>query len=160
MLVYIAGSFSGPLIFPHFNHTQVLNDWLDDKPWIVQSPNWFLRSLGAPIFLNNPISGVFILVALYVHDPWVATSAVIGLVTAIITAVLLKVPKADIANGGATFHGMLTAIVIATSVNKPSWYPWLIFPVIAMATLRYRTVILRLRVLNLLPLSATEGINF
>ena len=34
-----------------------LNRWLDDKPTLVQMPNWFLRGVGAPIFLNNPISG-------------------------------------------------------------------------------------------------------
>lgn len=34
-----------------------LNDWLQDQPAIVQFPNWFLRGIGAPIFLNNPISG-------------------------------------------------------------------------------------------------------
>ena len=34
-----------------------LNEWLDDRPILIQFPSWFLRGIGAPIFLNNPISG-------------------------------------------------------------------------------------------------------
>ena len=34
-----------------------LNEWLEDRPVLIQIPNWFLRGIGAPIFLNNPISG-------------------------------------------------------------------------------------------------------
>ena len=34
-----------------------LSDWLDERPILIQFPNWFLRGIGAPIFLNNPISG-------------------------------------------------------------------------------------------------------
>ena len=34
-----------------------LDEWLDERPVVVQFPNWFLRGIGAPIFLNNPISG-------------------------------------------------------------------------------------------------------
>ena len=63
-----------------------VNEWLDNKPWILQLPNWVLRGIGAPIFLNNPISGLLILVGMFVESAWVAINALIGLLVAIATA--------------------------------------------------------------------------
>ena len=114
----------------------LLNEWLRDKPAIVQSWNWFLRAVGAPIFLNNPISGVLLLVAMFVGNPWGATCGVLGLLSAIITAVLLKQDRGAIEGGGVTFHGMLVGITLAASLDKPPWYPWVLFPVLLMAIVR------------------------
>ena len=61
----------------------MLSDWLSDKPAFVQLPNWLLRAVGAPIFLNNPISGILLIIGMFINSPWVAVNALLGLVVAI-----------------------------------------------------------------------------
>ena len=45
-----------------------------------------LRSLGQVIFINNPVSGLLLLLALLLQSPWMALFAVTGTVTANLTA--------------------------------------------------------------------------
>lgn len=115
----------------------ILNKHLTGKPWILQLPNWILRAIGAPIFLNNPISGLIILIAMFVNSPWIAINSMLGLLTAILTSFILRQERSSIVNGGCTFHGMLVGTVLSASVDKPDWYPWIIFPVIILAMVRY-----------------------
>ncbi|XP_064648377.1 urea transporter 2-like [Lineus longissimus] len=122
---------SNPFLKYVMGDINVLNDWLTDKPWIVQMPNWIFRGIGAPIFLNNPISGLIIMVAMFISNAWVAINGLLGLVTAILTALALKQNRGDIQSGGCTFHGMLIGIVIAATV-KPMWYPWVIFETLGL----------------------------
>ncbi len=110
-----------------------INEWLENKPWILQLPNWILRAIGAPIFLNNPISGLLILIGMLLHSAWMTVNALMGLLAAIATAIMIGVDRGDIVSGGATFHGMLVGIVISSSI-EPDWYPWTIFPVIIMGS--------------------------
>ena len=52
-----------PAIFKYvMGDMKIVSDMLAPKPWIVSFPIWILRSMGAPIFLNNPISGLLILI--------------------------------------------------------------------------------------------------
>ena len=113
-----------------------INEWMQNKPVIVQFPNWFFRGVGAPIFLNNPLSGALIFAAMFVGGAWLAICGGIGLMTAIITARLLEQPQGDIQSGGVTFHGMLIGIVLATALDLQDWYPWTIFPIIVLSVIR------------------------
>jgi ABC-type multidrug transport system fused ATPase/permease subunit len=126
---------SNPILKYVMGDINILNESLSDKPWIVQLPNWILRGIGAPIFLNNPISGLIILIAMFVSDPWVAINALLGLITAILTALILKQNRGDIQSGGCTFHGMLVGIVIAASVH-PRWYPYVILETVGLGIIR------------------------
>ena len=113
-----------------------VNVWMVNKPFLVQFPNWFFRAIGAPIFINNPLSGVLILAAMFVGGGWLAVCGIIGLVSAIITASLLQQPHGAIEGGDCTFHGMLIGIVLATSLDLDDWYPWLLVPIISLAVMR------------------------
>lgn len=115
----------------------MLTVWFADKPVALQFPIWMLRAIGAPIFLNNPISGLLILIGMFITNPWASINAVIGLITAMVTALVLNLNRGDIASGGATFHGMLVGIVLTSTIDRPDWYPWVLFPVIVMAAIRY-----------------------
>ncbi|CAH1789237.1 unnamed protein product [Owenia fusiformis] len=112
-----------------------LTDWLKTKPWVLAVPSWILRAIGAPIFLNNPISGLLILIGMFIANPWVAICGITGLISAIATAFLLGQDHGAISNGGCTFHGMLVGIVVSASIDKPDWYPWTVFPVVFLAML-------------------------
>ncbi len=113
-----------------------LDKWLEDKHWILQFPNSVFRGMGGAIFLNNPISGALILAGILVNSPWVAVNALIGQITAVLTSVLLCQGKGAIISGLVTFHGFLIGIAIPTFVDKPAWYPWIVFPVIVMSIIR------------------------
>ena len=115
---------------------QVLNDWLETKNIALQFPNWFFRAAGAPIFLNNPISGIIIVVGMFVADPWIAFHGVFGLILSILMALFLKQPKPAIISGGVTFHGMLVGIVIAASTDKEEIYPWSLLVMLVMSPVR------------------------
>lgn len=119
------------------SHPKVLTVWFADKPVALQFPIWMLRAIGAPIFLNNPISGLLILIGMFITNPWASINAVIGLITAMVTALVLNLNRGDIASGGATFHGLLVGIVLTSTIDRPDWYPWVLFPVIVMAAIRY-----------------------
>lgn len=112
---------------------EVLEHFLEDKPVLLQFPTWILRAMGAPIFVNNPISGIFILAAMFYSNSWVAVCSLMSLVVATSSALLLKRDHAEIANGGVTFNSMLTAIVVSGIIDKDDWYPWVIFPIIFLS---------------------------
>ena len=132
-------SHSNKLYMAHryvMGHMQPLSVWLVDKPWIVRMPSWVLRTIGAPIFLNNPISGIILLVAMFLGSPWVALNGLVGLFAALTTACVTGQDRGAIETGGATFHGMLVGIVVAASTDKTAWWPWVLFPVLILAIVR------------------------
>lgn len=92
-------------------------DYCDGTPLPVQMIFWFLRGIGAPIFLNNPLSGLLILIAMFIAEPWIACCASIGLTVAMLTAIFLGQDRGDIVSGGCTFHGMLCGIVCAAALT-------------------------------------------
>ncbi|XP_074658680.1 urea transporter 1-like [Tubulanus polymorphus] len=112
-----------------------LNRWLENKPFILNFGNWIFRAIGAPIFLNNPISGLLILIGMLIATPWVAANAMIGLLVAVIVALALKLDRSSIASGGLTFHGMLVGLALASSFNKQQHYAWVIIPVIVLSAI-------------------------
>ncbi|CAD5117531.1 DgyrCDS6296 [Dimorphilus gyrociliatus] len=112
---------------------EVLDQFLEDKPVLLQFPIWMLRATGAPIFVNNPLSGVFILAALFYSNSWVSVCALMSLVVAISTALLLNRDQSEISSGGITFNSMLTGIIVSSMIDKDDWYPWTIFPIVFLS---------------------------
>ena len=112
----------------------IVNEWFAAKPIPLQLPNWIFRAMGTPIFINNPYSGILIMVAMFVGNWWAGVTGLVGLLTAIATSLGMFMDRGAIINGGATFHGLLIGIVLgATFPNDAA--PWVIAMVVILAAL-------------------------
>ena len=72
-----------------------------------------LRSLGQVIFINNPVSGLLLLLALLLQSPWMALFAVLGTVTANLTARAFAAEPMAWSNGIYGFNGALVGAAVA-----------------------------------------------
>ena len=72
-----------------------------------------LRSFGQVIFINNPVSGLLLLGALLLQSPWMALLAVVGTVTANLTARALASESTAWSNGIYGFNGTLVGAAVA-----------------------------------------------
>ena len=113
-----------------------LDRWLADKPYPLKFCNACFRGYGQPVFLNNPISGIIIMVAMFLQNPWQGINGLIGLLVAQISAIAMRQDSGAVMNGGIAFQGLLTGLVITATSNKPDWYGPLILPVIIFSILR------------------------
>jgi urea transporter len=66
-----------------------------------------LRSLGQVIFINNPVSGLLLLLALVVQSPAMALFSALGVVTANLTALTIGCERGARRNGIYGFNGAL-----------------------------------------------------
>ena len=101
---------------------QYINDYLER--WPVLSPvlplrviNAVLRTLGAPVLVNNPFSGVLVLIALLIEVPFVVIWGMCGLMIAMVTAVLLHQPHHIVSNGQVTQHGLLLGLLVGHAMH-------------------------------------------
>ncbi len=113
-----------------------LDRWLTDKPWPLKLINACIRGYGQPVFLNNPFSGIIIMVAMFLQNPWQGVNGLIGLVVAQLTAMLMKQDKGAVESGGIAFQGLLTGLVITAMSASEDWYAPLILPVVICSILR------------------------
>jgi len=72
-----------------------------------------LRGLGQVIFINNPVSGLLLLLALLLQSPWMALFAAVGTVTANLTARALAAETTAWSNGIYGFNGALLGAAVA-----------------------------------------------
>ena len=72
-----------------------------------------LRGLGQVIFINNPASGLLLLLALLLQSPWMALFAVVGTVTANLTARAIAAESTAWSNGIYGFNGALVGAAVA-----------------------------------------------
>lgn len=59
-----------------------------DKPFVLQLALWGLRGVARVILANNPLSGAFILAALYWASPWKGLLGTLGVLASTLTAVI------------------------------------------------------------------------
>ena len=52
-----------------------------------------LRGVGQVCFMNNPITGLAILVAMFVAEPWLGFAGVVGVVVSTLSAVLIGMDR-------------------------------------------------------------------
>eukprot|EP00051_Salpingoeca_urceolata_P008679 m.107928 g.107928 ORF g.107928 m.107928 type:complete len:868 (+) comp15874_c0_seq1:325-2928(+) len=71
------------------------------------------RGISQCVFINNPLSGVILFLAMFQNDPWVATVAAIGLATSTAFAHFLGLDKRFIRHGLYGFSGFLVAGTVA-----------------------------------------------
>lgn len=89
---------------------------------IVGAIDILLRGIGQVVLQNNPFSGLFILIGLFVASWAVGIVALVGVAVSTLTAVLLNVDK-DLINAGLLgFNGVLVGIAISI-YGSTSSYP-------------------------------------
>ncbi|XP_041479001.1 urea transporter 1-like [Lytechinus variegatus] len=107
-----------------------LSDWAYDKPIPVRFPIACIRALGQPLFVNNPFSGLLILVGLFVQSPWRTICGLLAMLSAQTTGLVLHLDRDGLDNGAFSFNGLLVGYVLASSSAAGDWYGYLVFPVI------------------------------
>lgn len=80
-----------------------------------------LRGSGQVIFCNNPVSGLFILAAIFYGVPWLGVCATLGLVSATQTARFLGFNKGAIRAGLFGYNGVLVGAALGTFLADGSW---------------------------------------
>ncbi|XP_074239627.1 urea transporter 1 isoform X1 [Saimiri boliviensis] len=110
-----------------------LANWLKDKPVVLQFVNWILRGISQVVFVNNPISGILILVGLLVQNPWWALTGWLGTVISTLMALLLSQDRSSIESGLYGYNATLVGILMAVFSDKGDYFWWLLLPICAMS---------------------------
>ncbi len=79
-----------------------------------------LRGVGQVCFMNNPITGLAILVGMFVADVWLGFAGALGLVVSTLTAVLIGMDRAAIRAGLFSFNGVLVGAGLSLFL-EPHW---------------------------------------
>nr|XP_058897005.1 urea transporter 2 isoform X1 [Kogia breviceps] len=106
---------------------------LKDQSPVFQFVDWALRGTSQVMFVNNPLSGILIVLGLFVQNPWWAISGCLGTVVSTLTALILSQDKSAIAAGLHGYNGVLVGLLMAVFSDKGDYYWWLLFPVIVMS---------------------------
>ncbi|XP_059750565.1 urea transporter 2 isoform X3 [Balaenoptera ricei] len=106
---------------------------LKDKSPVFQFLDWVLRGTSQVMFVNNPLSGILIVLGLFVQNPWWAISGCLGTVVSTLTALSLSQDKSAIAAGLHGYNGVLVGLLMAVFSDKGDYYWWLLLPVIVMS---------------------------
>ncbi|XP_029818023.1 urea transporter 1 [Manacus vitellinus] len=103
--------------------------WLKDKPLMIQFIDWVLRGISQVMFVNNPLSGLIVLAAFVLQNPWWALTACLGTVVSTLTALILGQDRSAIAAGLYGYNGILVGSLVAVFSAKGDYYWWLLLPV-------------------------------
>ncbi|XP_025946436.1 urea transporter 2-like [Apteryx rowi] len=104
-------------------------DWMKDKPLMVQLVDWILRGTSQVMFVNNPLSGIIILVGLFIQNPWWTITGCTGTAVSTLTALTLSQDRSAIAAGLYGYNGLLVGLLMAVYSDKGNYYWWLLPPV-------------------------------
>jgi len=122
---------------------QGVNRLCENQP-VLDFINYNLRGIGQVIFVNNPLSGLLILLALFIQSPWIGLMSLLGVVSSTVTAIAFKLDRDNIRNGIFGFNGILVGAALATfgSGGNGDWnLVWALAVIIfsALTTLMLRT---------------------
>ncbi|MDJ0704568.1 MAG: urea transporter [Leptolyngbyaceae cyanobacterium MO_188.B28] len=92
---------------------QGLNQRLEKQP-LANFLNYTLRGIGQVIFVNNPISGALILLALFIQSSWLGLMGLAGVLASTLTALMLGVDREPLRNGIFGYNGLLAGAALAT----------------------------------------------
>lgn len=79
-----------------------------------------LRGVGQVCFMNNPITGLAILAAMLVAEPWLAFAGALGLAISTATAIAIGMDRAAIRAGLFGFNGVLVGAGLSLFL-QPNW---------------------------------------
>uniref|UniRef100_A0A8B9G9R0 Urea transporter n=1 Tax=Amazona collaria TaxID=241587 RepID=A0A8B9G9R0_9PSIT len=98
-------------------------------PLMVQLVDWILRGTSQVMFVNNPLSGLIILVGLFIQKPWWMLTGCTGTTVSTLTALVLSQDRSAIAAGLHGYNGILVGLLMAVFSDKGDYYWWLLPPV-------------------------------
>ncbi|XP_017675238.1 PREDICTED: urea transporter 2-like isoform X1 [Lepidothrix coronata] len=104
-------------------------EWMKNKPLMVQLVDWILRGTSQVMFVNNPLSGLIILVGLFLQSPWWMLTGCTGTAVSTLTALALSQDRSAITAGLHGYNGMLVGLLMAVYSSKGDYYWWLLPPV-------------------------------
>ncbi|NXA99703.1 UT2 protein, partial [Cnemophilus loriae] len=104
-------------------------EWMKNKPLMVQLVDWILRGTSQVMFVNNPFSGLIILVGLFIQSPWWMLTGCTGTTVSTLTALALSQDRSSIAAGLHGYNGILVGLLMAVYSDKGNYYWWLLPPV-------------------------------
>ncbi|NWS73833.1 UT2 protein, partial [Crotophaga sulcirostris] len=104
-------------------------EWMKNKPLMVQLVDWILRGTSQVMFVNNPLSGLIILVGLFIQSPWWMLTGCTGVIMSTLTALALTQDRSAIAAGLHGYNGILVGLLMAVYSDKEDYYWWLLPPV-------------------------------
>lgn len=92
---------------------------------VLQAPplafvEYCLRGVGQVMFMNNPFTGLFVLAAAWLFDPWLGFGGTLGVVVSNLVAVMLRFDRGAIHAGLFGFNGVLCGLALATFL-APKW---------------------------------------
>jgi urea transporter len=79
-----------------------------------------LRGVGQVVFMNNPVTGLAILVAMTIAEPWLGFAGALGLVVSTGTALLIGMDRGAIRAGLFGFNGILVGAGLSLFL-QPDW---------------------------------------
>uniref|UniRef100_A0A8B9GA40 Urea transporter n=1 Tax=Amazona collaria TaxID=241587 RepID=A0A8B9GA40_9PSIT len=103
--------------------------WLKDKTLMIQFVDWVLRGISQVMFVNNPISGIVIIVGFLMQNPWWTLTGCSGTVVSTLTALILGQDRSAIAAGLHGYNGLLVGLLMAAFSDKGDYHWWLLLPV-------------------------------
>ncbi|XP_072108547.1 urea transporter 2-like isoform X2 [Mobula birostris] len=107
--------------------------WIKEQNIMFQFIDWVMRGTAQVMFVNNPLSGLVILIGLIVQNPWWALNGFLGTVFATLSALLLNHDRSMIAAGLSGYNGILVGTLLAVFSDKGDWYWVLLLAVILMS---------------------------
>ena len=92
---------------------------VDDNPALAFVDSC-LRGVGQVVFMNNPITGLLILVAMFVGEVWLGFAGALGLVVSTATAMAIGLDRGAIRVGLFGFNGVLVGAGMSLFL-QPDW---------------------------------------
>jgi Urea transporter len=78
-----------------------------------------LRGVGQVMFMNNPITGLAVLVAAWIYAPWLGFGGTLGVVVSTAVAMLMGFDRDAVRAGLFGFNGVLCGLALATFLAPP-----------------------------------------
>ena len=99
---------------------------------VVGFIEYCLRGIGQVVFMNSPITGLFILVAAWIYDPWFGFGGTVGVVASTLAAHALGFDRDAIRAGLFGFNGVLVGLALSLFLS-PTWDPLVIVWMIVLS---------------------------
>lgn len=119
-----------------------LNQRWANQP-ILDFINYNLRGVGQVVFVNNPLSGLLIVLALFIQSPWIGLMSLVAVVSSTAGAIALKLDRDSIRSGIFGYNGILVGAALATFglSGNGGWNLWWAIAIIIFSALT--TVIMK-----------------
>jgi urea transporter len=86
---------------------------------VVGFIEYCLRGVGQVVFMNSPITGLFILAAAWIYDPWFGFAGTLAVIVSTLAALALGFDRDAIHAGLYGFNGVLVGLALALFLSPP-----------------------------------------